>query len=100
MKLANELYFVVEQFKKIPNIEGYAAWLKKNGKYEDFETRLAWDCMHCAVGSKIMCEWYEKYGCNDAHIDTLAKKALAIVRNEKNNKEFYADLLMEQQEQM
>ena len=80
MKLAEELNFVVERFKKITNLEEYATWLKEFGEYENFENRLAWDCLHHTVGSKIICEWYRKYDCNDTHIGSLARKALRIVR--------------------
>lgn len=80
MKLANELDFVVERFKKIHGLEAYAEKLKKSGDYHDFETRLAWDCLRVAVGTTTICEWYTKYDCTDAHITTLAKKALQIVR--------------------
>lgn len=80
MKLANELDFVVEKFKQIRNLENYAATLKKSGDYNDFETRLAWDCLRMTIPSSTICEWYEKYGCTDDHITTLAKKALKIAR--------------------
>ena len=80
MKLANELDFVVEKFKQIKNLEDYAAKLKESGEYNDFETRLAWDCLRATIPSSTICEWYEKYGCTDDHITTLAKKALKIVR--------------------
>lgn len=80
MKLTTELDFVVEKFKQIKNLEEYAIKLKKYGIYKDYETRLAWDCLRMAVPTKIVCEWYEKYGCNDDHITTLIKKALKITR--------------------
>lgn len=80
MKLAAELDYVVEKFKQIRNLEEYAEALKKSGKYDDFETRLAWDCLRMTVPSSTICEWYEKYGCNDDHITTLVKKALKIAR--------------------
>lgn len=80
MKLANELDFVVEKFKQIKNLEDYAKKLKEYGIYKDYETRLAWDCLRMTVPSTTICEWYEKYGCNDDHITTLAKKALKIAR--------------------
>lgn len=80
MKLKPELDFVVEKFKQIRNLETYAANLKKSGAYDDFETRLAWDCLRVAVPTKIVCEWYEKYECTDDHITTLVKKALKIAR--------------------
>lgn len=80
MKLAPELDFVVEKFRRIRNLETYAANLKKSGAYDDFETRLAWDCLRSTVPSSTICEWYEKYGCTDNHITTLAKTALKITR--------------------
>lgn len=80
MKLAPELDFVVEKFKQIRNLESYAEELKKSGNYNDFEARLAWDCLRLTVPSSTICEWYEKYNCNDTHITTLAKTALKIAR--------------------
>lgn len=82
MKLANELDFIVEKFKQLKGIEEYAQTLKESGKYNDFETRLAWDCLRMTVPSSTICEWYEKYDCTDDHITTLAKRALKIVRGE------------------
>ena len=80
MKLAPELGLVVEKFKQIRNLESYAEELKKSGNYNDFETRFAWDCLRLTVPSSTICEWYEKYNCNDTHITTLAKTALKIAR--------------------
>ena len=80
MKLAQELDGLVQKFKQIRNLEEYAAKLKEYGKYKDFETRLAWDCLRMVVPSGTICEWYEKYDCNDDHITTLVKKALKIAR--------------------
>lgn len=80
MKLTEELDFVVEKFKQIRNLEDYAQRLKEYGIYKDYETRLAWDCLRMTVPSSTICEWYEKYGCTDDHITTLAKKALKIAR--------------------
>ena len=80
MKLTNELDFVVEKFKQIKSLEEYAVTLKKYGLYKDFETRLAWDCLRLTISTDVICEWYNKYNCNDEHITTLAKKALKIVR--------------------
>lgn len=80
MKLQPELDYVVEKFKQIRNLEDYAETLKASDDYKDFETRLAWDCLRSTVPSSIICEWYEKYGCNDNHITTLAKTALKIAR--------------------
>lgn len=80
MKLQPELDFVVEKFKQIKTLEDYAAILKASGNYDEFETRLAWDCLRATVPVEVRCSWYEKYGCNDDHITTLVKKALKIAR--------------------
>lgn len=80
MKLAPELDFVVEKFRQIRNLKTYAANLKKSGAYDDFETRLAWDCLRATVPTETICDWYRKYECTDNHITTLAKTALKIVR--------------------
>lgn len=79
MKLKNELNFVVEKLKRITDLEKYAEKLKAEGNYNDFETRLAWDALRASVGTNTICKWYDKYNCNDKHIDTLAKKALKEV---------------------
>jgi hypothetical protein len=80
MKLANELNYVVEQFKHITNLNEYADELRASGDYKDFETRLAWDCLKASVPVDVRCSWYDKYNCTDDHITTLAKKALQIVQ--------------------
>ena len=76
MKLKSELDYTVSQFKKIKNLESYAEKLKVTGDYKDFGTRLAWDCIHATIPSEIVCDWYDKYNCNDDHITTMAKAAL------------------------
>lgn len=80
MKLQPELDYVVEKFKQIKSLENYAAKLKASGNYNDFETRLGWDCLRATVPVEVRYSWYEKYGCNDEHITTLVKKALKIAR--------------------
>lgn len=80
MKLAAELDHVVEKFKQIRNLDTYAANLKKSGAYDDFETRLAWDCLRATISTETVCDWYRKYECTDDHITTLVKKALKIAR--------------------
>lgn len=80
MKLQPELDFVVKKFKQIRNFEEYAEKLKNYGIYKDYETRLAWDCLHMTVPPSTICEWYDKYDCTDEHITTLVKKALKLAR--------------------
>lgn len=77
MKLKAEYEFVKSQFSKnIEKIKKYAPALKASGEYKDFGKRLTWDCLYAFIGSNTMCEWNEKYECNDSHIYTVGKKAL------------------------
>ena len=80
MKLQNEVQNVIQKMKEIEHkIAPYAEQLKQMGGYKDFETRLAYDVLKAVVSSKEICEWYEKYNCNDEHITTLAKRCLKEV---------------------
>jgi len=76
MKLKNELNELKENIKSIgiDKVRSYAQDLKKNGTYNDFQTRLAWDIMNACCVS--MNELHKKYNCNDDHITTLGKRAL------------------------
>jgi len=77
MKLQAELENVTNRFKEIQGkIIPYAKQLKMSNNYKDFETRLAWDCLHTTFKSSEICNWYDKYNCTDEHITTLAKQAL------------------------
>ena len=80
MKLQAELKNVTEKLEKIKDrIIPYAEELKKSGEYNNFENRLAWDCLRAVIKTKEICNWYKKYNCNDNHITTLAKRALKAV---------------------
>lgn len=76
MKLKNEIPFIKESFSKLTTLSEYAKTLKASGNYKNFETRLAWDCIHATISSEIICNWYDKYDCNDDHITTAAKAVL------------------------
>lgn len=76
MKLKDKVPFMVERFSRINNLESYTEKLKATGNYKDFGTRLAWDCIHATIPSETVCDWYDKYNCNDNHITTAAKAAL------------------------
>jgi len=82
MKLQNELPYVLTQFRKI-NLKHYAEGLRAVGGYNDFATRLAFDCAAMSIPLNIRCDWYGKYNCNDSHLKTLYVKALKIVATEK-----------------
>lgn len=77
MKLQNEFETVKKRFTdNLEKIKDYASRLKASGEYNDFEKRLTFDCLRAFIGTQTMCEWYDKYECNDNHIYTLGKKAL------------------------
>lgn len=78
MKLQAEYEGTKAKFKRIgrDNILNYAKQLKANGDYRDFTTRLAWDVGYAWVGTRTICDWYEKYNCEDSHITALFKAVL------------------------
>ena len=77
MKLQSEYNYIKNQFNNnIAKIKEYAPKLKESKQYNDFNTRLCWDCLRAFIGTKTLCEWYEKYNCNDKHITTAGIKAL------------------------
>lgn len=76
MKLRNELPYIRERFSMISDLYAYAICLKASGDYKNFGTRLAWDCIHASIPTKVICSWYDKYKCNDDHITTAAKAVL------------------------
>lgn len=77
MKLQNEFETVKKRFAdNLEKIKDYVPRLKASGEYNDFERRLTFDCLRAFIGTQTMCEWYDKYECNDNHIYTLGKKAL------------------------
>lgn len=77
MKLKAELENIKQAFKaNINQIMAYALCLKAHGGYNNFETRLTWDCLRTYIGTETICEWYDKYGCNDTHITTAGKAVL------------------------
>jgi len=76
MKLKNEIPFIRERFSKLTTLPEYTKTLKASGNYKNFETRLAWDCIHATIPSEIICNWYDKYDCNDDHITTAVKAVL------------------------
>lgn len=77
MKLKDELANVQAVFSEnLDRIKEYAPQLKASGHYKVFENRLAWDCLKAFVGVDTLCSWYDKYGCHDAHIETVGRAAL------------------------
>lgn len=77
MKLQKEFETVMKAFAdNVEKIKEYAPRLKESKNYNDFEKRLTFDCLRAFVGTVTMCEWYDKYDCDDNHIYTLGRKAL------------------------
>lgn len=80
MKLQNELANVISAFETVKQkIPAYIEQVKKEGNYKDLETRIARDLLYATKGTKWICALYDRYDCNDDHIDTLAKQALRQV---------------------
>lgn len=80
MKLQDELPEMIKRFNTLKDRIGkYASQLKESGEYKDFETRLAWDCFTAVYNSAEACDLYDKYNCNDTHIDTAVKIALKSI---------------------
>lgn len=80
MKLQPELEETIKRFENIKSdIIPYAEELKTHGKYKDFETRLAWDCLRAVYSITEISLWYKKYDCNDNHITTMIKAALKAI---------------------
>lgn len=46
--------------------------LQEKGGYKDYETRFAWDVLRKLVTTFEICDWYDRYSCNDRHITALA----------------------------
>ncbi len=80
MKLKPELDAVIKKFQGIKHlIPKHVELVKQEGNYKDLEVRIAWDCLRAVMGTKWICNLYDRYNCNDNHITTLAKKALKTV---------------------
>lgn len=80
MRLKSELPSVIEAFERVKEkIPAYVEHVKAQGGYKDLETRIAWDLLYATKGTTWICSLYDKYGCNDLHITTLAKQALQQV---------------------
>lgn len=80
MKLQNELNTVIKALQGIKHlIPEHVELVKREGNYKDLETRIARDCLRAAMGTKWICDLYDRYDCTDDHIDTLARQALRQV---------------------
>lgn len=75
LKLKSELPGLKEKFAThIDEIKAYAPKLKASGDYDNFEVRLAADCLY-AFAREDMWKWCDN-GANDAQINSLGRAAL------------------------
>lgn len=80
MKLQKELKPLINDFNKIKDqIPAHVKKVKQDNNYKDLEVRIAYDCLRTVRSPQDICQWYDKYNCNDEHITTLAKRALKEV---------------------
>ena len=83
MKLQSEFKNAVEMTRRFiekhgeDKVRAYMEEVKKSGNYKNYEVRIANDIVKFyAIGCDTVCEWYDKYQCNDDHISTLCIKVM------------------------
>ena len=54
----------------------YINTIIKDGRYKNLSTRVASGVQMATFSPAEICEWYDKYDCNDNHIMTLFKKVI------------------------
>ena len=73
LKLYPELEPLTEKIRRHALwFQRYGKRLREEGEYKDYETRFAWDVLRKVVTTFEICDWYDKYDCNDRHITALA----------------------------
>ena len=73
LKLYPELEPLTEKIQRHElRLQQYGEQLREKGGYKDYETRFAWDVLHKVVTTFEICDWYDRYSCNDRHITALA----------------------------
>ena len=81
MKLKEIYPEVLKSFKqlKLENPEQlmqHISTVKKERAYKNIEVRIAFDVARQVFPLRTICEWYDKYDCNDTHLKTIFVKAL------------------------
>lgn len=74
LKLEKELPNVIERIevlKSKTDVIAYREELRTKGTYKDFATRFVNDIKYAILTPSELCEWYDKYQCNDKHITNL-----------------------------
>ena len=98
MKLKEIYPEVLKSFKqlKLENPEQlmqHISTVKKERAYKNIEVRIAFDVARQVFPLRTICEWYDKYDCNDTHFKTIHEtdfrkqivcKSLKRIRNSKN----------------
>ena len=82
MKIKQEHYdYMKAEIQKVNcKISDHRQWLQDNAKFNDLETRLAWDFFKAAKLDKYACETLYTY-LNDGHIDTAIKNIIKEIEN-------------------
>lgn len=82
MKLQNELQFTINKVKEtiqrhgLQKVREYMTTVYNSREYKNYDVRISCDIVKASVGCNIICEWYNKYNCNDEHITTLCVAAM------------------------
>ena len=73
LKLSPELEPLAEKIQRHALwFQQYGKQLREKGGYRDYETRFARDVLRKVVTTFEICDWYDRYDCNDRHITALA----------------------------
>ena len=73
LKLYPELKPLTEKIRRHALwFQQYGVELRKKGGYKDYEVRFARDVLRKLVTTFEICEWYDRYDCDDRHITSLA----------------------------
>ena len=73
LKLYPELEPLTEKIRRHALwFQQYGKQLREKGGYKDYEVRFARDVLRKLVTVGEICDWYDRYGCNDRHITALA----------------------------
>lgn len=79
MKLQNEYEYATNMaVGKVTDEELYnhVKRVVEQGKYNHLDVRIAHDLKFATMPSSTVCEWYDKYDCNDDHITTLYRRII------------------------
>ncbi len=77
MKLEKELSETVRRLQLLgtETILAHVEHLRANEYYKNLETRAHWDSFKAIYKAAEVSKLYDRYKCNDTHIDTLIRRA-------------------------